>query len=96
MIALKDFTKYFHKGSINEVLALEKIDLTVRRGEFITIIGSNGAGKSTLLNCLAGTYMPDGGHLLLDGQDIAHWPEHRRARFISRVSRIRCWAPAPR
>ena len=85
MIELKAFSKYFHKGSINEVLALEKIDLTIRRGEFITIIGSNGAGKSTLLNCLAGTYLPDSGHLLLDGQDIAHWPEHRRARFISRV-----------
>ena len=85
MIRLANFTKYFHKGSVNQVLALDQMDLTVEDGDFITIIGSNGAGKSTLLNCLAGTYEPDGGRLLLDEQDIVHWPEHRRAKFISRV-----------
>ena len=85
MIRLDQFTKYFHKGSVNQVLALDRIDLSVSEGDFITIIGSNGAGKSTLLNCLAGTHQPDAGRLLLDGEDIAHWPEHKRARFISRV-----------
>ena len=85
MIRLDQFTKYFHKGSVNQVLALDRIDLDVAEGDFITIIGSNGAGKSTLLNCLAGTHQPDGGRLLLREEDIAHWPEHRRARFISRV-----------
>ena len=85
MIQLSQFTKYFHKGSINQVLALDCLDLAVADGDFITIIGSNGAGKSTLLNCLAGTHEPDDGRLLLNGQDIAHWPEHRRAKFISRV-----------
>ncbi len=85
MIELKAFTKYFHKGSVNEVLALEQVDFAIERGDFITIIGSNGAGKSTLLNCLAGTCNPDGGELLLDKKDIAHWPEYRRAKFISRV-----------
>ena len=53
MIALEGITKYFHRGSINEVLALEDVSLKVHRGDFITIIGSNGAGKSTLLSCLA-------------------------------------------
>jgi len=85
MIRLSRFTKYFHKGSINQVLALDHLDLAVAEGDFITIVGSNGAGKSTLLNCLAGTHQPDEGRLLLHGDDIAHWPEHRRARFISRV-----------
>lgn len=85
MIRLDKFTKYFHKGSVNQVLALDQIDLQVAKGDFITLIGSNGAGKSTLLNCLAGTYQNDGGQLLLDGEDIALWPEYRRAKFISRV-----------
>lgn len=85
MIRLEKFTKYFHKGSINQVLALDRMDLAVEEGDFITLVGSNGAGKSTLLNCLAGTHQPDEGRLLMHEQDIAHWPEHRRARFISRV-----------
>jgi putative ABC transport system ATP-binding protein len=85
MIRLERLTKYFHRGSINQVLALDHIDLQVAEGDFITIIGSNGAGKSTLLNGLAGTYAADSGHLLLNGEDIAHLPEYRRARFISRV-----------
>jgi len=85
MIRLEKFTKYFHRGSVNQVLALDQIDLVVEKGDFITIIGSNGAGKSTLLNILAGTHAPDGGRLFLGEKEIGQWPEHRRAQFISRV-----------
>ena len=85
MIILENLTKYFNPGGINEVLALNGIDLEIRKGDFITIIGSNGAGKSTLLNCLAGTYLQDSGRLLMEGNDISDWPEYRRARFIGRV-----------
>lgn len=85
MIVLEQVVKYFHRGSINQVLALDKLDLTVHRGDFITIIGSNGAGKSTLLNCLAGSYGLDGGRILVDDQDLTGWPEYRRASYISRV-----------
>lgn len=85
MIILKDFTKYFHQGSVNEVLALDHICLEIGQGDFITIIGSNGAGKSTLLNGLAGSFLPDSGTLMLDNSDITLWPEHRRAGFIGRV-----------
>jgi putative ABC transport system ATP-binding protein len=85
MIALEGITKYFHRGSINEVLALEDVSLDVRAGDFITVIGSNGAGKSTLLNCLAGSYPVDEGSIFVDGEDVTPWPEHRRAADISRV-----------
>jgi len=85
MISVKGITKYFHRGSINEVLALEKIDLDIRRGDFITVIGSNGAGKSTLLNCLAGCFPTDEGKVFMDEVDVTPWPEHRRANFLSRV-----------
>ncbi|WP_457571446.1 ABC transporter ATP-binding protein [Desulfovulcanus sp.] len=85
MIILKKITKYFHQGSINQVLALNKIDLRINKGDFITIIGSNGAGKSTLLNCIAGTFPPDQGSIVLNNQDITLWPEYKRASFIGRV-----------
>lgn len=85
MLELKNITKYFHRGSVNETLALRDISLNVRRGDFICIIGSNGAGKSTLLNCLAGCFSPDQGGIFLDGRDITAWPEHKRAQAIGRV-----------
>jgi putative ABC transport system ATP-binding protein len=85
MIELTGLTKYFNRGGVNEVLALDRIDLRIAVGEFVTVIGSNGAGKSTLLNCLAGSVPIDEGRLLLDGADITAWPEHRRAALIGRV-----------
>lgn len=85
MITINDLVKTFHRGSVNEVLALAGINLQVRRGDFITVIGSNGAGKSTLLNCLAGSYGIDSGHILVEEQDVTRWPEYRRAILISRV-----------
>lgn len=85
MITLSRITKYFHKGSVNEILALDDISLSVSEGDFITVIGSNGAGKSTLLNCLAGTYPIESGEIEVDGQLITRWPEHKRARLIARV-----------
>jgi putative ABC transport system ATP-binding protein len=85
MISLKSITKYFNRGSINEVLSLDKIDLNVEPGDFVAIIGSNGAGKSTLLNCVAGSHLPDEGRIMLNDTDITLWPEYKRARFIGRV-----------
>ena len=85
MIHLEKIVKYFHKGSVNEVFALNHIDLHIEEGDFVTVIGSNGAGKSTLLNCIAGGFFPDSGRLTIGGADVTAWPEHRRAKLISRV-----------
>jgi len=85
MISLTAITKYFNRGSVNEVLSLDGISLKIDQGDFVTVIGSNGAGKSTLLNCLAGSYFPDDGRLTISDRDITLWPEHRRAGFIGRV-----------
>lgn len=85
MLALKDITKRFHKGTVSEVLALDGVSLDIRQGDFITVIGSNGAGKSTSLNCIAGSFLPDKGSITLGGENITSWPEHKRARFIGRV-----------
>lgn len=85
MITLEKIVKYFHKGSVNEVFALDDVNLHIDEGDFITVIGSNGAGKSTLLNCIAGGFYPDSGRLTIAGQDVTGWPEHKRAKLISRV-----------
>ncbi|HDQ40475.1 MAG TPA: ATP-binding cassette domain-containing protein [Desulfonatronum sp.] len=85
MLELIKITKYFHRGSVNEVLALHDISLDVGRGDFVSIIGSNGAGKSTLLNCVAGCFFPDQGVIVLDQRDVSKWPEFKRAALIGRV-----------
>ena len=85
MIKLSKIIKYFHQGSVNEILAIDDISLTVEEGDFITIIGSNGAGKSTLLNCLAGTYPIESGTMEIGNQNITNWPEFKRAKLIARV-----------
>ena len=63
MIRLEQIIKYFHKGSVNEVFALNNLSLRIDEGDFVTVIGSNGAGKSTLLNCIAGGFFPDSGSI---------------------------------
>ena len=85
MLDVKNVSKTFAKGTVNERIALEKINLHLDRGEFLTIVGSNGAGKSTLFNLICGTFMQDSGTVTLDGQDISFLPEHRRAKLIGRV-----------
>jgi putative ABC transport system ATP-binding protein len=85
MITIRNLRKAFYRGSVNEIQALDGVDLEIRPGDFVTLIGSNGAGKSTLLSAVAGTFFPDEGAILMDDADITPWPEHRRARFISRV-----------
>lgn len=85
MIALEKCEKYFHKGSVNEVFALNNITLTIEEGDFISVIGSNGAGKSTLLNSIAGSFFLDSGTIRIGDRDVTEWPEYKRAKFISRV-----------
>lgn len=85
MLELKDISKTFAKGTVNEHTALKNINLSLKKGEFVTIVGSNGAGKSTLFNMICGTYMQDTGTITLDGSDISFMPEHKRAKMVGRV-----------
>ena len=85
MITLNQCTKYFHRGSVNEVLALNQLSLSIESGDFITVIGSNGSGKSTLLNALAGCFLLDSGSVVIEDRDVSHWPEYKRAKLIARV-----------
>ncbi len=85
MISVNKLTKFFHRGSVNEVLALSDVSLEIPEGQFITVIGSNGAGKSTFLSALAGSFFIDHGSISIDDTDITNWPEYKRASLIGRV-----------
>lgn len=85
MLKIDRITKTFGKGTINEKIAIDNLNLDMDRGEFITIIGNNGAGKSTLMNCISGVFPVDSGTILLDGEDLTRQPEYKRARHIGRV-----------
>ena len=85
MLELQHISKTFFPGTVNAKTALSDLSLTLRDGDFVTVIGGNGAGKSTMLNAVAGTLTVDSGSILLDGKDITHMPEHRRAADLGRV-----------
>ncbi|MGL1931951.1 MAG: ATP-binding cassette domain-containing protein [Desulfotalea sp.] len=85
MIILENCFKYFHRGTASEVKALNGINLHVKEGDFVTVIGSNGSGKSSALNCIGGSFLIDSGKLTICGKDMSSWPEYKRAEHISRV-----------
>lgn len=85
MLEVKNISKTFNPGTVNEKQALRGLSLTLKDGDFVTVIGGNGAGKSTLLNAIAGTWKVDEGQILIDGVDVTKYPEHKRAAFLGRV-----------
>ena len=85
MLKIENVFKTFNAGTVNEKKALQGLNLHLKPGEFVTVIGGNGAGKSTMLNCVAGVYGVESGHILIDGVDVTHLPEFKRAKFIGRV-----------
>ena len=85
MLLLENVEKTFNKGTINEKKALNGLNLSMKDGDFVTVIGGNGAGKSTMLNMIAGVYPIDKGKVILNGENISRWSEHKRARFLGRV-----------
>ena len=85
MLDLINVRKTFNKGTINQRVALDGINLHLEDGDFVTIIGGNGAGKSTTLNAIAGVWPIDSGSIIINGTNITGLPEHKRAKFLGRV-----------
>ncbi len=86
ILQLRGVRKVFARGTIDEVKALDGIDLAVYERDFVTIIGSNGAGKSTLLNIVAGVYPPErGGRVVIGGVNVTNLKEYKRAAYVGRV-----------
>ncbi|HOV04618.1 MAG TPA: ATP-binding cassette domain-containing protein, partial [Kaistiaceae bacterium] len=85
MIRISDLGVVFGKGTPLEKRAIERIDLDIADGEFVSVIGSNGAGKSTLLGAVAGDVLPDRGRIEIGVADVTRWRTARRAGLVARV-----------
>ena len=85
MLILRNVSKTFNPGTPDAKVALDKLTLHVKPGDFISIIGANGAGKSTLFNAICGSFFVDSGSIFLDGRNVTMQPEHVRAKVIGRL-----------
>ena len=84
LIKAKGLSKIYGSGE-NQVVALDKADLTIAPGDFISIIGPSGSGKSTLLHLLSGLDHPTSGSLTYDGQEIYTLPDKELSAFRRRL-----------
>lgn len=85
MIRIEQVAKTFNRGEVNEVRALQDINLEIAPGSFIVLLGSNGSGKTTLLNTISGAVSPSHGKVFIQDKDVTDLPEHKRSRWIARV-----------
>ena len=85
MLKIENVYKTFNAGTVNEKVALQGLNLHLKEGDFVTVIGGNGAGKSTMLNAVTGVFGVDSGKILIDGVDVSYLPEYKRAKYIGRV-----------
>ena len=80
IITMTDITKVYSVGG-EEVRALDGANLTIREGEFVSIIGPSGSGKSTLMNIIGCLDVADSGEYILDGQSIEQYSEEELAKI---------------
>ncbi|KAJ52370.1 putative ABC transport system ATP-binding protein [Clostridium tetanomorphum] len=85
MLRIINLSKSFHNSYMGENKLFSNLNLNIKRGDFVSIIGSNGTGKSTLLNIISGVVKETSGSILLQDKELTTMPEHKRTRIISRV-----------
>jgi putative ABC transport system ATP-binding protein len=85
MIHLTDINKRFNETTPNEVHLIKNLNLHVKKGDFITIIGSNGAGKTTLFNLISGNLLPSSGSMFIHKKEVTKDPEYKRANYLGRI-----------
>lgn len=80
VLELKNVTRVFRAGMV-ETVALDSITLSVKQGEFVSIMGPSGCGKSTLLNIMGALDRPSEGHVMVEGVDVFSLSAKEQARF---------------
>ncbi|MDB4999185.1 MAG: transporter ATP-binding protein [Mucilaginibacter sp.] len=85
MIEIANISKTFNTGKPNQVNAISNVNLNIKAGEFVVIVGSNGSGKTTLLNLVAGNILPNTGTITIDSNNVTRLPEYKRSKWIARI-----------
>lgn len=85
MLELKNISKTFSAGTIDEKILFDNFCIQIKKGDFVAVVGSNGSGKTTMLNITSGDVLPDSGSVILGGNDITSLKNYKRAKNISRV-----------
>ena len=80
IVELKNVSKTYNTGD-TEFKALDNIDLSINKGEFVVILGPSGAGKSTLLNLIGGMDIPTSGSNKIDGEEISKYNENQLSEY---------------
>jgi putative ABC transport system ATP-binding protein len=84
LLELREISRSYGEGSVS-VNALREVNLSVDRGEMVAVMGPSGSGKSTLLTIAGTLEEPDGGHVLIDGQDVGAMSRGAKARLRRRT-----------
>ena len=79
MLELININKNYNPGSVNELCLFKDFNLTVKDGEFVSVVGSNGSGKTSMLNIICGSIAVDSGKILIHGEIL----RDRRIIFVS-------------
>lgn len=85
MLKIENLNLIFAKGTIEEKVIFENLNLNVSSEEFVIVIGGNGAGKSTLMNLISGSIKSDGGKIFIDGDDVTYLPEYKRSKYVGHL-----------
>ena len=83
ILKTEDLCKYYGTGD-NQVKAVDHVNLEIRQGEFVSIVGKSGSGKSTLLHMLGGLDNPTSGKVFIDGENIASFKEEKLSKIRRR------------
>lgn len=85
MLELKNVSKIYNPGTVTELCLFDGFNLTVKDGEFVSVVGSNGSGKTSMLNIICGSIPVSGGEVLIDSNNVNGLREYQRYRMIGRV-----------
>lgn len=85
MLELKNIKKIFNPNTVNEATVFDDFNLSVPKGQFVSVVGSNGSGKTTMLNIICGSLPVEGGKVIIGGKDLTNQKEYKRYKNIGRV-----------